>query len=66
MVMAGFLLTDEQTELRFAEPMCVAKSHPDFWQHARMLGWRVEPYGGKKRKKGCRQPCRHIFPLLIF
>lgn len=42
LVMAGLLLTADGDELTFEDPMVVAKSYPEFWDHARRLGWRTE------------------------
>ena len=43
LVMAGLLLTHDGTALFFDEPMAVSKSYPDFWHHARSLGWSTKP-----------------------
>ncbi len=43
LVMAGLLLTHDGTTLIFDEPMSVSKSYPDFWHHARSLGWSTKP-----------------------
>ena len=43
LVMAGLLLTHDGTPLIFDEPMSVSKSYPDFWHHARSLGWSTQP-----------------------
>ena len=43
LVMAGLLLTDEEIGLQIEEPMAVAKSYPDFFHHARQVGWAIEP-----------------------
>ena len=43
LAMAGLLLSARATSLRIEAPMVVAKSYPDFWHHARQLGWRIIP-----------------------
>lgn len=42
LAMAGLLLTARGGSLTIEDPMVVAKSYPEFWHHARQLGWRVE------------------------
>lgn len=41
LVMAGLLLTADGGEMTFEDPMVVSKSYPEFWDHARRLGWRT-------------------------
>jgi pentafunctional AROM polypeptide len=41
LAMAGLLLTAKGVSLQIEAPMVVAKSYPDFWHHARRLGWLV-------------------------
>ncbi|MBI5646808.1 MAG: hypothetical protein HY962_07730 [Ignavibacteriae bacterium] len=41
LLMAGFLLSMIIGEITLADPWCVAKSYPAFWEHARMAGWTV-------------------------
>ena len=41
LAMAGLLLSAAGTPLHIEAPMVVAKSYPDFWHHARRLGWIV-------------------------
>jgi pentafunctional AROM polypeptide len=41
LAMAGLLLTARGGSLQIEAPMVVAKSYPDFWHHARRLGWLV-------------------------
>ncbi|MFP4600990.1 MAG: hypothetical protein ACLFVJ_22260, partial [Persicimonas sp.] len=41
LAMAGLLLTAGGVSLQIEAPMVVAKSYPNFWHHARRLGWSV-------------------------
>lgn len=42
LAMAG-LLVSTAAPILIESPMVVAKSYPDFWHHARQLGWSIEP-----------------------
>ncbi|MFU8806917.1 MAG: hypothetical protein ACNA8W_24125, partial [Bradymonadaceae bacterium] len=43
LAMAALLASAQTSSLRIEAPMVVAKSYPDFWHHARRLGWSVTP-----------------------
>ncbi len=43
LVMAGLLISMLQGEVELTHPWSVAKSYPEFWNHAREAGWQLTP-----------------------